>query len=518
MKELLATTWLAGFDWLLWGLVLLFGMPVMVIVLGEAAERLQGSGYRKPLDLFRNSCLFLAFLSILLRMVVGLPDTDLAVKLADTALWISVLNATLALCNVVMFERDAEAWQSKAPKLLIDLGRILVVAVGGALIVSHVWKVDLTGLLAALGVGSLVIGLALQDTLSNVFSGVTMLSARQFTIGSWVKIGDVEGQVRSISWRSVAVATTSGDIIDIPNNQFNKDRLRVLGADRGSMAVATEIRLGYGAAPERVKAVLREAAQATAVALASPAPTVRIAAFEASAITYRIVFHVRNYTEITPSRSELLSNLWYIAGRNGLRLETSEKNEPGPVPAAMGETHDAISVHASSRETASRGLAQHLAQLGTLQRPAEALQRLAAHAKIELYRAGEALLTPGQRGVAAFIVLSGTAQAVADDGSEQRVVTTFGKGELILFKAFFRGGGPPYVVKCESDLEVVRVPLPALEAELAVDAHLARRVEHLVTARDEAELLAGARSQAGHVNGEANDGDRVQILKDLFRA
>ncbi len=208
-----------GLDWLAWGIALIIGMPLLVIVLGETAERLEGHGlghYRKPLDLFRNSCLFLLFVTVLLRMVVGLPSTHLAVKLVDTLFWTSVLNAALALSNALVFGRGASSAQSKAPKLLLDLGRFFLVAIGAALIVSHVWQVNLTGLIAALGVSSLVIGLALQDTLSNVFSGVTMISAGQFRVGDWIRLGDLEGQVRSVSWRSVTIATMTPRLVMKP--------------------------------------------------------------------------------------------------------------------------------------------------------------------------------------------------------------------------------------------------------------------------------------------------------------
>ncbi len=98
---------LGSTGWFNWGLILFIGLPLFVILLGEASQALRGSrfaAYQKPLDLFRGTALFLLFLSILLQKVMELPPTHLAVMVVDTILWITVLNAVLALVNALIFD------------------------------------------------------------------------------------------------------------------------------------------------------------------------------------------------------------------------------------------------------------------------------------------------------------------------------------------------------------------------------------------------------------------------------
>lgn len=515
---------LANFDWLVWGVALIVGLPLLVITLGEISQGLNKWGFgqwKKLLDLVRNSCLFLLFLMILLRMVVGLPASHLAVKIVDTFFWITVLNASLVLFNTIIFETGASEWQAKAPRLLTDLGRMFLVAVGGAFIISHVWEVDLNGLLAALGVGSIVIGLAMQDTLSNLFGGVMLVAVRQFNVGDWIQVGDVDGQVRSISWRAVTVATIEGDIVDIPNSQIYSQRLRVYGGDKGRLRITIEIRFRNSYPPEPVKDILIETALATVGVLEQPKPRVWVKGAEEATFLYEVSFWIEDYRLRDTARSEFLSNLWYVARRHGMRLpgglveDEAVGDEGGVVPDRLDSSFDGNIGHSPSARDVSIGA--RLFELGTFQRPIEALESLAADARIERYRKGEVVMRPGVRGDAAFVVLSGMAHATGALGDKTIVMCAFGPGDLILFKAFLRGGGSPFMVSGSTDLELIRLPLTALENALARDVHLAQKVEQLLTLREESTSQGLGGTDPNLINGAGQDADRVQLLRDLFR-
>ena len=102
--------------------------------------------------------------------------------------------AALGAINTVVFEQASQgSWQSRVPKLLRDLVRLLLVATAGALVFSFVWGRELSGALAALGVTSIVVGLALQEPLGNLFSGLMLLMERPFEVGDNV---EVAGAVR----------------------------------------------------------------------------------------------------------------------------------------------------------------------------------------------------------------------------------------------------------------------------------------------------------------------------------
>ena len=144
-----------------------------------------------------------------------------------------MLNAALAFLNLMLFNPSrAASGRVRIPKLLLDILRFFFVVCGAAVIISTIWGVNLGSLVTALGVGSVVIGLALQDTLGSLFSGIALVSARHFRVGDWVRFGNDEGPVLSQNWRTVTIKTRSGDALVMPNGVIARAPLTVLGKRR----------------------------------------------------------------------------------------------------------------------------------------------------------------------------------------------------------------------------------------------------------------------------------------------
>jgi len=131
-----------------------------------------------------------------------LPFSVIAAKVILTAVAIFAINTLLTAFNAFLItQRDKSTFLANIPGLLLDLLRLTLVLIGAAIIVSTVWGADLQGALVGLGVGGIVLGLALQDTLSAVFAGLSMVSTRNFKEGDWLKTGDYEGRVVAMDWR-----------------------------------------------------------------------------------------------------------------------------------------------------------------------------------------------------------------------------------------------------------------------------------------------------------------------------
>jgi len=117
-------------------------------------------------------------------------------------------------------ERLAEHTESKLDEQLVPLvNRALKVTIGA---ITFLWIIQLLGynissLLAGLGIGGLAVALALQDTLSNFFGSVFIFLDRPFMVGDWIKIGDVEGIVEDIGFRSTRIRTWFATLVAIPN-------------------------------------------------------------------------------------------------------------------------------------------------------------------------------------------------------------------------------------------------------------------------------------------------------------
>src|SRR5262249_18829779 len=149
------------------------------------------------------------------------------------------------------------------PRLMQDLVRLVVILIGLGVVLSLVWGTNLTGLLAALGLGSLVIGLALQDPLGNLFSGLMLLFERPFSVGDFVKIGETTGKVVQVSWRAVHILVRKTEISIVPNSTLSKGTFTNFSRPNRDYADQLILGFSYDDPPNKVKRILRRLALET---------------------------------------------------------------------------------------------------------------------------------------------------------------------------------------------------------------------------------------------------------------
>ena len=128
--------------------------------------------------------------------------------------------------------------------------------------------------LATGAVAGVVLGFALQDTLGNAFAGLAIQSEKPFSVGHWVKVGDFEGRVTEVTWRATKLRTKSGNFIIVPNNLVGKEPITNYSEPVAPTRVSVEVGVTYDAAPNHVKAVVREALSNCPVVLQTPTPSV----------------------------------------------------------------------------------------------------------------------------------------------------------------------------------------------------------------------------------------------------
>lgn len=150
----------------------------------------------------------------------------------------------------------ATATESRFDDLIVPLIRkslkVVVVAIGLVFVAQNLGT-DVAALVAGLGIGGLAVALAAKDTISNLFGSLTVLLDRPFHVGDWVVVGDVEGTVEEVGFRSTRVRTFYNSLITLPNANLISASVDNLGA-RSYRRWKTRIGISYDTAPERVDA------------------------------------------------------------------------------------------------------------------------------------------------------------------------------------------------------------------------------------------------------------------------
>jgi len=133
---------------------------------------------------------------------------------------------------------------SRPGRLLQDLV-VGIIYLGASLsVIAYVFRVPVGTLIATSGVFAIVLGLALQSTLNDVFSGVALNLGRPYTVGDWIVLEDgVQGRVIETNWRSIHLLNPTNDVIIVPNSTMAKRRLTNLTSPDEAHGVTIRIRL-----------------------------------------------------------------------------------------------------------------------------------------------------------------------------------------------------------------------------------------------------------------------------------
>ena len=180
----------------------------------------------------------------------------------------------------------------------------LIFAILAAIILLENFNIHLTAVWTTLGLGSVAVALALQETLSNLFAGLYLLVDRPISPGDYIKLdGGHEGYVLHVGWRSTKFRTLQNNMVVVPNSIMSKAIITNYSTPIPRMAVSLTVGVAYGTDPNRVEGVLLDIAKTAAEEgvkglLADPEPLVRfIPGFGASSMDFSLVVQVGQFSE-----------------------------------------------------------------------------------------------------------------------------------------------------------------------------------------------------------------------------
>ncbi|MGZ6133736.1 MAG: cyclic nucleotide-binding domain-containing protein, partial [Myxococcaceae bacterium] len=253
------------------------------------------------------------------RVPVGLHRVlELAWMLAFTFAFIR-LGVSLVLKLVRLRARPT-------PKILRDVLDGTLYLVATLVIVQREFEIDLSSLLAGSAIISVVVGLALQETLGNLFAGLAIQLERPFQVGDIISVGqDVFGRIVQIGWRATRVENKRREIISLPNTTFSKQGVKNYSRGNEPVGFDTFVELTYATPPNRVKAVIRDTLAEVPLILSEPAARIRTWQYDQSGIKYRIRFYVSDVARANGVRDEILTRLWYRLRRENIEIPYQQR-------------------------------------------------------------------------------------------------------------------------------------------------------------------------------------------------
>ena len=197
-----------------------------------------------------------------------------------------------------------------ARRLFADLASGLIYILAFIGIVGAVFKEPVSTLLATSGVVAIVVGLALQNTLGDVLSGLAINIERPFGAGDWISLADeASGQVMQVNWRATRLRTWSHDMIVIPNSVVSKAILTNHSRPSGPHRCIVNLRVDLATAPSRVMEALIEAATASPNVVHGTVPQAYACAFSDSLVDYELAFAIESFALQPSAKSEMLGRI-----------------------------------------------------------------------------------------------------------------------------------------------------------------------------------------------------------------
>ena len=373
---------------------------------------------------------------------------DGVLRLAEQLLacfwWIEASQGAVAATRLLIVLED----RPRETRIVSDL-LAAAIRIGAALaIVAFVFAVPVRGLLATSGVIAIVLGLALQSTLSDVFSGIAVGLERPFKAGDVISLdGDLEGRVEQVNWRSTRILLDGETLAVVPNSTVAKTRVLNRSAPTPQRGDHIEIAIHPAVPPERALAVLRVAVQGVRHVLAHPPPDVSCRSIAGDATRFKVTFAVDRGPHLATARTELLARLHRHLTFAGIPLAV-----PGVAPAAaeLGRPP---------------GIADLLAR-SDLFGPVEAAHRaqLAALFTLDWIKRGDTLFRQGETPVALFVIASGVVRIDLDpvDHEDRPPLHVLAPGETIGAYGLISGKSYVATASAMTDLEVHRLERDAL--------------------------------------------------------
>ena len=136
----------------------------------------------------------------------------------------NIINSTIFVKDSRFFRKRNKGKSETVSYFICKIARIITWIIAIYVILVFVLGfTQINGLLTGLGVGTVIISLAAQDTVKSLFSGISILSEKPFVIGDWIEIGEYAGTVIDISFRSTRIRCADNSIVTVPNSTITSD-------------------------------------------------------------------------------------------------------------------------------------------------------------------------------------------------------------------------------------------------------------------------------------------------------
>lgn len=347
---------------------------------------------------------------------------------------------------------------------------------------------DLSTVFAGSTIVGVVIGLALQDTLGNLFAGIAMQADQPFQIGDVINVqGKATGVVESISWRGIKIRTFQNKVILVSNSVISKEFIEVAPKENLNARLVFFNTL-YSVSPTKTAQLIRDIVRQVENVSPKIRPIVRIKNLGDNGIDWEVKFWLEDYAKYNDTDALVRQRVWYAFQRENIHFAFPTRTlfiEDQSLEPNFTESVNEIFMRLSDVEI--------FAPLND-----EETQKLAEKCEAKIFSPNEPIVRKGQEGKSMFVVHRGSVKIQITENGAPKTVATLKEGEIFGEMGLFTGEPRSATVVAAEETEVLEIkhtavkPLfkrnPALME--ALSETIAERKAMLTSANEEKKEMA----------------------------
>ena len=387
----------------------------------------------------------------LIMKMFGVPGDSTFSKIALAATIMLSSNIVLQILNLLFWDYLLKKQVDvHIPRLVIDIINFIVLAIVAVAVLNGIFGVKLTAFLVTSTVLSAVIGLSLQDILGNLFAGLALQMERPYNLGEWVSVGDNEGVIVQMNWRTLTIRTRSGDHVTIPNATVSKDTVANHSRPDRKHMCRVKVGMAYNHNPETVKSLIINLLNKMDGVLDTPPPRVFLESFQDYSILYDVRFWITEYNRKPELENTVRTRIWYALGRAGMTIPFPIRDVTlREISADYEEVRREEKLQIIVKELSAIELFRHLTQ--------EQIQKLARSSSRLVYAPGETLVKQGDTDVSLFMISRGEVEITVEDFGKISRIAKLHSGDYFGEMSLLTGEPRSASVTALEETEVIRV-------------------------------------------------------------
>jgi len=432
------------------------------------------------------------------------PHTSF-LKIPAVALWALLAYFTVRLVNAALFDFAFRIRRGyEAPTLVRNIFTLVIFTVLFVLIFKWFYsEINLGALFTTSAIFGVIIGLALQDTLGNFFSGISLQADRPFQIGDVIVVSQQKhtGVVEGITWRAIKIRTFQNHIVLVSNSNAAKEAIEVAPRDNLNARLIFFSTV-YTDSPAKTIHVVREAVRDADNVSEKITPIVRIRNLGESSIEWEIKYWLEDYAKYNDTDALVRQRTWYALRRNGLTFAfpTRTLHLERKVTARPTTAEDEIADRLSAVDV--------FAPLST-----DELRQLAMATVGHVFAPGETLIRAGDEGSSMFVVHNGRVQVQLTESGKSRPVAVLSEGNFFGEMALFTGEPRTASVVALEETEVLEIGHAAMKHLFETNPSLVESISWTIAER-RAGLAASA--EQATPNSLAESAGLLTSIKRFF--